>query len=218
MNKNTTVALFGSVFVGAVILLALTGTNPVVQAIATTPTTISDNNVGIFGHITLTLTDENGNIKAYQQLDNTIGQTGSDCIMSKMFGTTSGTEFCANDANDFNFIEIGTLGNAGVTGDCSGVQPDSTVDQLFGPVSATGVDKILATTILAAPAAGSGSVVTLSAAFNPTGATVIINEALLSNIITTNTGDTMANQCFTPITVTSSDTLTVEWVITVTTA
>ena len=217
MNKNTTIALFGSVFVGAAILLALTGVNPVAQVVAST-TSISDSSTGIFGHITLTVTDnETGDITSYRQTDNTIMRTGSDCFVVRMFGTTSGTEACANETNDFKFIEIGIGGNAGSTGTCSG-QPAST-NSTLGNNLAIGDDsdliKVLATSIVAGQASGSGATATLSVAFTPSGGSHDVNEALLSNVVTADTGDDIGNQCFAPITITSSDTLTVEWVITI---
>lgn len=216
MNKTITIALFGSVFVGAVILLGLTGTNPVAQAVAST-STIADNSGGILGHITMTVTDnETGDIIAYRQLDNVIVQSGSDCIGARMFGSTSGSQNCGDIAADFKFIEIGTGGGA-----CSG-QPLSTAEALGNDlvvIDDANLVKKLATTIQADAAGGSGTVVTLSVAFNPSAGSHDVNEALLSNNVAAVTGDTLANQCFTPaITITSSDTLTVEWVITIGTA
>lgn len=216
MKKYTTVALFGSMFVGAAILLGLTGSDLSALAVAS-PTTVSGNNAGIFGHITMTVTDENGNITDYRQTDNTIGVTGQDCIGLLVFGTTSGTETCNTEAGLFQFIQLGTLGNGGSTGDCGGTQPGSGDSDLDGPILAatdTGMDKTQATSRVTNTSSGSGSTATLSATFTPS-ATRIVNEAALFNLVTEGSGDVMAMQCFAPVTVLTTDTLTLEWVITI---
>jgi len=43
---------------------------------------------GIYGHLTATLYDEDGNVKAYRQTDNRIVDTGLDLLADLVFGTT----------------------------------------------------------------------------------------------------------------------------------
>jgi len=58
--------------------------------------------IGAYGHFTLTLYDEFGNIKAYGESDNTVVDVGIDCIGDDVFGTTLGTA-----CGIFDYLHIG---------------------------------------------------------------------------------------------------------------
>jgi len=211
MYKHTMLALFGVIFVvGA--LIGTVGFNATAFTVAPTTMTQSDA-TGLMGHITLTVRDANGEITQYRQTDNTIINKGVDCISVAMFNTGIGSEACVDTTGAaFEFIELGT-GAAGCASD-----PAATADLLTTPVTeATNValDKKITAVKSTAAAAGAGAVATLSADFTSTAGTVAIDEALLSNSLTSNSGDTLANQCFAVVNVGTTDTLTVEWQITV---
>lgn len=216
MTKYTMLALFGAIFVvGA--LIGTVGFSATAFTVAPA-TMVQSDATGLMGHITLTVTDADGEITQYRQTDNTIINAGEDCISVAMFNIATGTENCVDATGAaFEFIALGTGGNAGASGTC-GSQPAESDGTLFTEVTEgtnAGLDKTQATTRSNAAASGAtGAVATLSADFTSSSGTVAINEALLSNLVTSTSGDTVAHQCFAPVNVGTADTLTVEWQIT----
>ncbi len=94
MNGKSTLALVGVVFAAAMVIgMATTSafSTPLVIASSTTV----DNQFGMLGHITLTHTDGDGNLKSYIQTDNVIVNVGENCVAEMLFDiATSGTDPC----------------------------------------------------------------------------------------------------------------------------
>ena len=84
MNKNA-----GILFLGAVVALGL-GVFAISNSFETNDLSTLNSGSFMTGHLTLTATDENGNIKAYQQTDNVVINTADNCISEKIFTLTSG--------------------------------------------------------------------------------------------------------------------------------
>ena len=79
-----------------------------VYAITTSTTTVSTvtsygNMPFLMGHITMVVTDADGNIKSYQQTDNLITDQGRICGLVSLTGATNG---CGGTAGDFKFIAL----------------------------------------------------------------------------------------------------------------
>ena len=150
---------------------------------------------GIMGHLTLTATDEDGNIIAYRQTDNVIANNGDDCILEALFGEIIS---CASNAS-FTFVHIGTS---------TGAVFSETSSQLGTQVASTGGSVGVATTAVD----GSGAFVTITADFFDVGDT--IEEAALRNNILS-ASDVLALQKFSTITLGANDDLKIEWTITI---
>ena len=163
------------------------------------------------GHITMYTTDSTGIIKEYRQTDNLIVNNGENCAAKLLFDlggpATTGTSVCTGAITQgFNFIAIGEGTTAPVDGDGS-IEDDADETGLATPIQGT---------IVWTNASGTGGAeVELTSVFTNSGAaSESISESGLFN--STDTTDGMfARQTFTPIPVDVSDSLTVEWTITI---
>ena len=100
------------------LLVAMIATIVAVGAISASITLGSDDNfiitsvnplkgtAQVLGHIVLTVTNENGQITAYQQTDNAITNIGDDCIADAIFVHDTGD---TNNCTNFNFDNIANL-------------------------------------------------------------------------------------------------------------
>lgn len=172
----------------------------------------------ISGHLTLTLTDADGNIKAYQQTDNFIIESGEDCAAKLLFvgsGNTAATnsELCVDAIGTFNNMVLlnssGTCSPAAsdsalTTGTCT--LSDSTNTGL-GPVTITIGDGATV------PSSGVGVAhIDLDNNFSPLTSDTIQAAALTNS--TSNTASdhkVFAKTSFTNVAVNSGDTLTINW-------
>jgi len=152
---------------------------------------------GIMGHVTLTATDEDGNIIAYRQTDNTIVNEGQNCIAEALFGVSFQ---CFDATSVYKIIHIGT--------DSTGGKSEA-LSRLAAYHAVTGGTVGQPTSALA----NSGAFVTIQAAFFDVNA--VIGEAALRNDIDSNVGDTLALQAFADINLGPTDDLTIDWTITV---
>ena len=80
MKDGLNYALFGTVVAVAAGLIGAYGLPDISQT-----ETSSFASAYMLGHVTYTVTDENGNIKAYRQLDNIIVDQGEDCAATLLF-------------------------------------------------------------------------------------------------------------------------------------
>jgi len=150
---------------------------------------------GMLGHVTLTATNEDGNIIAYRQTDNVVINQADDCIMDHMFDTSISA---CSETNNYNDVAIGTQ-SATFT-------EASTALGTFH--AATG-----GTTSSGTAASGTqGAQVTVTAAFLDVGTN--IGEAALQNGPLVG-NDKLALQKFTPISLGANDDLTIEWTVTI---
>ena len=181
------------------------------QDVQATPSGTSEQGQ-IIGHVTLVLTDEDGNIKAYRQTDNAVHDDGFNQIIDDAFGS-SACVGCQNvNSTNFDIIGIGT-----------GTPVPTAANDLGTPVaSGTTCDRI-------ADATGAASttdtfLVTISASFGGGGSgadrddaacQVAVTEAGLFNNAADATGEMFAAQGFSAINIASAtDILTVTWELT----
>jgi len=152
---------------------------------------------GIMGHLTLTATNEDGEIIAYRQTDNVVINSGDDCLIEKTFGVSFNT--CTAAGNPYTTVHIGT-GAAG--------SPTETNTALVTQVASTG-----ATTVgsYVQAATDQGASVTITADFLDVSAAIdeaaLMNGALLQ--------DALAIQEFAEISLGENDDLTIEWTVTI---
>jgi len=223
MNGKSTLALVGVLFAAAMIVgMATTSafSTPLVIASSTTV----DNQFGMLGHITLTQTDADGNMKSYIQTDNVIVNIGENCVAETLFNvtTTDGTHACANASTalyntgngistaGFNFVAVG---------DATGSPPAAALetDIALNNENATGSTmdrkKVSPPGVTDSTGTGSSAKVTLSAVFTSDGGTSTVDESGVFDQITT--GNMLARQTFNEIVLSAGDQLTVEWEITI---
>ncbi|RDJ32043.1 MAG: hypothetical protein DWQ18_00075 [Crenarchaeota archaeon] len=181
------------------------------------------------GHVTMTVYDADGNIKAYQQSDNIIVNQGENCAVKTLFGNVTGATgvICGDDVTDgpghFNVIAIGnqTVGtDTAADGNLKLVNEHNQTNSGFTRVrdttpaytaasGSTAAKVVLsnAFTLAADGSAGSSRTVSESGLFNAT---------IGASMQATHNADAMfARQTFSPITVNAGETLTVEWTVNV---
>ncbi len=221
MKRQTSVAMFGIIFVAAM-ALGMVSISGFSQPLFVASTDMkAENQMNMMGHITFTATDQDGNILSYIQTDNVIVNVGENCVAESIFNvTTTGADECAgigtqtvpSAANNgvadggFTFIGIGT-GSAGLgteaQDDLALVTEDSRIKaNSTSVVSSTGTG------------AGSKAVVTLTGIFTATG-TPTINESGVFDSLGAGNNNMLARQTFTGIPLTAGDKLTVEWEVTI---
>lgn len=149
---------------------------------------------GFVGHITLTAVDEDGNIIAYRQSDNTIINTGDDCILDTIFGANT----VCTTGTLFTNIHIGT--NTAVFTETS-----TGLGTFFASSAGTVGSTVTASAL-------SGASTTISTTFFDVSAT--IEEAALQNNILS-ASDVLALQQFTGIVLGPNDDLTIDWTVTI---
>jgi len=227
MNGKSTLALVGVLFAAAMVVgMATTSAFSTPHVIASS--TIVDNQFGMLGHITLTQTDADGNMKSYIQTDNVIVNIGENCVAETLFNVTTidGTHACDNAATavyntgngisttGFSFVAVGNSSAlatppVAVETDTTLINENSTgttMDRKTGSPAVT----TESTTI------GSSAVVTLSAVFTSVGGISDVDESGIFDEATFGAGGNMlARQTFTNIQLSAGDQLTVEWEITI---
>ena len=172
------------------------------------------NHMDMMGHITLTATDQDGNILSYIQTDNLIVNVGENCVAESVFNvTTMGTDRCAGTGTQtggngvadggFTFIAIGTNNTAAAETDHTLGNSTSEVSRI--KANSTSVDSSPGT-------AGSKAVVTITGIFVATGTPTIVESGIFDSLSGGN-DNMLARQVFTGIPLTAGDKLTVEWQI-----
>ena len=217
--KHMTTILLG------ISLVVITGlfTATVFGVIGSKANTVSGTSNTMFsGHVTTTLRDSEGNIKAYRQTDNAILNAGENCAAKMLFGASAGavtsTGSCTGAITDgFRYIGIGNyttnvngtnyvLGQeyttaAGSLGQASGLTRGVATGTMTNSTGATG--------------STSQSTVVLSKTFSSArSAAQIVQESGLFNSTTVAGSGMFARQTFSAINVGTSDSLTVTWTIT----
>lgn len=147
---------------------------------------IQDNLTGIKGTIVAVLTDENGDIKQTQKINNLVVATGKSFIASRMVGTAS---------NVVSHMAVGSSGTAPVDG------------------NTTLASEILTGGRAAASGSSAGAVVTYTATF---GAGVGTGNILECGLFNASTGGTMvARSASINVVKGPTDTLSLTWTITI---
>jgi len=217
MKRQTSLAMFGILFAAAMALgmVSISGFSQPLFVASTDMKAV--NHMGMMGHITLTATDQDGNILSYIQTDNLIVNVGENCTAESLFNvTTTGAEECAgagihtapNGINQgvadggFTHIAIGEgLTVAAEEDTALALQPeiDRQKDNSPTVVSSLGANPTEA-------------VVTVSTVFEATKASSITESGIFDSAAD---GNMFARQIFDPIPLTIGDKLTVEWAITI---
>ncbi len=155
---------------------------------------------GMGGHLTATLYDEYGSVKAYRQTDNLIVDQGLDTLADLTFGTSLTTT-----PGVIDYMKIGV----GVTAPAAG---NTDIENRTGVTTCT---KATFFFIEGATGAGLVNVTSPAVAFlGSGGCNAVITEAGLFDAI--NGGNMFARQTFGGITVGSSDQLDITWSIQIT--
>ncbi|QDI88862.1 hypothetical protein Nisw_04675 [Candidatus Nitrosopumilus sp. SW] len=152
---------------------------------------------GMMGHVTLTATDEDGNVIAYRQLDNTVVNQADVCIMENLTGQSLGG--CTSPTAAYSVVQIGTA-TATFTETSTGL------GAFHRQTGGSWGSNISSTT-------QAGTSATLTANFIDVNAA--IGEAALINSATSASADRLALQQFSAISLGANDDLTVQWTITV---
>jgi len=150
----------------------------------------------VLGHLTLTGYDENGNIIAYQQTDNTVTNIGDECMARLVFVETSGGT-CTSDTQ-FSTVHIGTA-TASFAETSSNL---GAYNAFTGP----------STVVIGTASGTQGSDTVLTANFVDVSASIA--EAAIQTSSTTSS-DALALQSFSAIPLGPNDDLTIQWTVTI---
>ncbi len=219
MKRQTSLAMFGILFAAAMALgmVSISGFSQPLFVASTDMKAV--NHMGMMGHITLTATDQDGNILSYIQTDNLIVNVGENCVAESIFNVTTANAFLCDGAGahiggngvadgGFTFIAIGTNNTA-----------VATTDQALGN-STSEVSRIKANSTSIVDSTGtqaggnSKAVVTLTGIFTATGTPTITESGIFDKAMAADE-NMLARQTFTGIPLTVGDKLTVEWEITI---
>jgi len=218
MKRQTTLAMFGILFAAAM-TLGMVSVSGFSQSLFVASTDMKAvNHMGMMGHITLTATDQDGNILSYIQTDNLIVNVGENCTAESLFNVTTNNEFKCDGAGTqsgngvadggFTFIAIGTNNTA-----------VAATDQALGN-STSEVSRIKANNTSVIDSTGtqaggnSKAVVTLTGTFVSGGSPTIVESGIFDKAMAAEE-NMLARQTFTGIPLTPGDKLTVEWEITI---
>ncbi len=221
MKANTTTLVLGVslAVVAGLFSATIFGVGPIKNTIQAAPGA-----AGLFmGHVTLTVTDTDGNIKAYRQTDNLVVNQGENCALKLLFqevpgAAVSGTDPDCAGANTkgYKIIAIGNATNA-VASDhakLGSIYPVTT-----NSTHITGLVPKQTTTTTWTNSTGSGagttaSVVQSATFTNTSGNAQTVTESGLFNSTDESTNSMFARQTFTSVSLNANDALTVQWTVT----
>lgn len=217
MNRNTTYALFGITFA---IAAGMIGNNLLVAQPSTLVAENTPTNDGfqMTGHVTTTVSDASGNIKAYRQTDNTVVATGKNCVSKLLFGGSTsrgaaGSTVCVGaNTTPWNVIAVGN-GSGAVT--------PATADYKLAAEPASnsnGLNRQTGTITYTNATSGSATAL-MQATFGPlsglsSGGTQVTESGLFNSTTVAATG-MFAHQGITSIALNNGDSLTIKWTITI---
>lgn len=204
MQKRMTLGITGAVIALSIGLLSASGfsINP-----SSVGHTISTEQTQMLGHVTLMVTNAQGQVIDYRQGDNQVVRSGESCAARLIFGATQAAGSLCTGASTTTYgnIALGTS-STGFT---------ATTLKLNNETSVSGLARVAATTNTVVDSTGTGATVTLSKQFTNAGASQNIREAGVFNSTTSNTNGMFAGQSFSTIVLNTNDALTVTWTITV---
>jgi hypothetical protein len=171
MNRLKTIVLFAGIFaigLGAVSLNDSSAES--LSILAATPQT--QNSMGMLGHVEYKLMDAEGSIKQYLQSDNTVVIAGMDCVSRLMFDNDTADISCTNGLSTFDYISIGNVTSTNIDADVPLQGHTELESSSDGNCATTGVDgemarKRVTPTFTAAVAEGSGTLVVLDTKDSP---------------------------------------------------
>lgn len=202
MQRYTTIALVSAIAL-SVGILGVYGLSSVPSTLKVQSATQSAGAVPMLGHVTLTVTDPNGNIVAYHQADNIVVNDAENCLAKKVFNAASNA--CPTGGAAYTVIGIGN-GTQTVAKTVTGLNVEEN-----GNLSL----RRLAATTTTETDAGSGPVsVVQKVTFTNAGSSNTVSEAGLFNSTTYNARGMFSYQTFTGIPLSNGDSLTVQWTVT----
>lgn len=196
MKPYKTIALVGVVFAVTLGMLGANGLLATPFVIANTATSTINGDIPLKGHVTLVVSDPEGKIKAYRQMDNLVVSVGETCTGARLFGDDTTTPKCSPGL--FDFIAIGTSTQAEATGDTA----------LLAQILTRQQD----TTKVLTNSTGTGAVSTIATTFTATGSAAVAESGLFD----ASSGSHMfARKLISPVVnVVSGDQLTITWTVT----
>jgi len=205
MKRTITIGLLGAVLAVAVGFIST-------NAISATPFLMAENEFSpnesayMIGHVEYTVRGADGQVKQYAQGDNLIVEKGKDCAAQIIFDNSSSTACTiTSGTTGFNFIAIGNATGAidGTETQLDSLGADGEIDRTSGTVTIdTSGSNTIATITTATPFA-----------FTSISSTTVEQSGLFDDGTPVN-GNMFAMRDDLGILVTSADTLTVTWKIT----
>lgn len=211
-NNSATIALMAIIAIGSGVAGFTFATNGETVTQATSfvvqPT--------MSGHMTIEVTDADGNLKDYIQTDNIVTQQGENCALRMLFTpgaahTAAATGQCGGALDQaFTAIAVGT-GTTVEDGEQTALTTESTTDGL-GRAGATTVTWTNAT----GTETGVSAQIVLANTFSVTGSHTITEAGLFNDTVKNDGTDAMfARKTFEGVSVNNLDSLTVTWTINV---
>jgi hypothetical protein len=219
MKRLMTIGLLGAVLAVAVGFISI-------NAISATPFLMAENELGtnesayMIGHVEYTVRGMDGEIKKYVQADNLIVENGKDCAAQMIFDNSSSTA-CSitSSTTGFNFIAIGndtdTVISTKTQLDDSTATPGDGCDGDSGTADTCEIQRTAGTVTI--DTSGTDTIATITTAtpftFTDISSTTVQQSGLFDDG-TSYSGNMFAMRDSLAIPVTSADTLTVTWKIT----
>jgi hypothetical protein len=223
MKRTVTIGLLGAILA---VTVGFVGTN----AISATPFLIAGNqvspneSVNMIGHVEYTVRGADGQIKQYAQGDNLIVETGKDCSAQVIFdNAASGACTITSGTTGFNFIAIGNDTTTVVdtalvlkTGlDDSTSSPGDGCDGNVATADTCEINRTAGTVTFDISGTDTVATIETTTAFSFThSGNMNVEQSGLFDDSTSFSGNMFAMREGLGITVTSADTLTVSWKIT----
>lgn len=216
MKTTLTVAFMG---VAVAIAMGVVGVQAISDSNSEIPT-LSSSGLNILGHATFTVTDSEGNVKAYRQTDNAIITTGKDCVSRFLFhNDTAQTNIACNDSeltNGFTGFRFVALDNTtGVSGllDSSATLAGQFTNEVTGWTRATATPTFT-------PASGTtGTIVAIQsgsvAITDAIGTTNVTRSALMDDVSVGTDHAAAIINIPNGVSVAAGDSLAVNWQVTV---
>lgn len=182
---------------------------------------LSSTGLGILGHATFVVHDQEGNIKAYKQTDNAIITTGKDCVSRFLFhNDTAETNIACNDSeltsgfDGFRYIAIDN------TTDVSGTLDSSATLASDFTSEVTAWSRVAASPTFTPASGTSGTQVSLtsgSVSIDDTFGSTNVTRSALMDDSSVGGSDVAAAIINIPdgVSVSDGDSLTVSWTVTV---
>jgi hypothetical protein len=171
MNRLKTIVLFAGIFAIGLGAISLNDSSAEsLSILAATPQT--QNNMGMFGHVEYKLMDAEGSIKQYLQSDNTVVIAGMDCVSRLMFDNDTADISCTNGLSAFDYVAIGNVTSTDIDADVpleGHTELESSSDGNCASTTVNGemARKRVTPTFTAAVAEGSGTLVILDTKDSP---------------------------------------------------
>ena len=216
MKTILTVAFMG---VAVAIAMGVVGVQAISDSNSEIPT-LSSSGLNILGHATFTVTDSEGNIKAYRQTDNAIITTGKDCVSRFLFhNNTAETNIACNDSeltSGFTGFRYIALDN---TTSVSGLLDSSATLASAFAGEVTGWSRVAATPTFNPASGVTGTIVAIESGSvlitDAIGSTNVTRSALMDDVTVGSDHAAAIINIPNGVSVATGDSLAVNWQVTV---